>query len=100
MGRATTLIWQRPNGRASHQTTVALALQGQAETAQQHIDIALRRDKVKLCADIVYSAQAIAQGDAKYLGDIQKLAQRLFKDRAAPMGGSMLDLILPNQRSN
>ena len=67
---------------------MALALDGDAAAAKEHIERGLRLDRACLSAQY---AQAILNGEA---GDAQGLVQRLLGGRQAPLGGTMADWVL------
>lgn len=67
---------------------VVLALQKQAHSAQEHIELALRLDKNSLSARY---AQILLSGEARDAQIVQRLARHLLGARKAPLGESMAD---------
>ncbi|MDP9912420.1 tetratricopeptide (TPR) repeat protein [Variovorax boronicumulans] len=71
---------------------VVLAMQSSTQEAKSHAELALRLDRSNLSGRY---AQALLSGEVKDASDVQRLAQRLFGGRAAPLGGDMADLFQP-----
>ncbi|KQV92862.1 tetratricopeptide repeat protein [Rhizobacter sp. Root1221] len=69
---------------------VVLAMRKANDAAQEAIDRAIRLDGTSLSARY---AQALLSGDASDSRSLRRLATRLLGGRAAPLGGSMLDLL-------
>lgn len=69
---------------------VVLAMRKANDAAREAIDRAIRLDGTSLSARY---AQALLSGDASDSRSLRRLATRLLGGRAAPLGGSMLDLL-------
>lgn len=79
------------NFAESHGAMAVLrVLQGRREEAQASIDIARRLERGNFSAQY---AQALINGEANDPQSVRRLAERMFAHQAAPLGGTIKDLL-------
>ncbi|MDN8618025.1 hypothetical protein [Variovorax ginsengisoli] len=104
LGWAQILGGELPGARQSFETALALdrnfaeshgglavvlAMQEQRTDAEAHIALALKLDPQNVSGRY---ASALLEGGARSADDLQRLARRLLRGRAAPLGGDMGDI--------
>jgi tetratricopeptide (TPR) repeat protein len=74
---------------------IVLAKEGNTADAELEIKLALRLDRNCLSARY---AQAIINGDAHDLKKFHELVERLLGQQAAPLGGRLVDVVMPKNQ--